>query len=93
MLSAVLASGGARLGTALGAVARSARLARWLRPCARPPRAPRRRRCSGDVLKVKKWSVMVSIADTTFITSGGGHTQAENRIRRLRREGDAGVAV
>jgi hypothetical protein len=72
MLSAVLASGGARLGTALGAVARSARLARWLRPCARPPRAPRRRRCSGDVLKVKKWSVMVSIADTTFITSGGG---------------------
>ena len=52
MLSAVVSRGAARGGTAWGGVALRARRARWLRPYALPPRAPTRRSCSADVLKV-----------------------------------------
>ena len=52
MLSAAVASNTTRNGTTSGRVARSARRARWLRLNALPPRAPWRRSCSGDVLKV-----------------------------------------
>jgi hypothetical protein len=52
MLSAAVAGGDARGGAASGRIARSARRARWLRPYALPPRAPRRRSCSGDVSKI-----------------------------------------
>jgi hypothetical protein len=52
MASAVAGRSAARRGTetALGGEIR-ARRARWLRPKARPPRAPRRRSCIGDLLK------------------------------------------
>jgi hypothetical protein len=52
MASAVVGRSAARggTGTALGGEIR-ARRARWLRPKARPPRAPRRRSCIGDLLK------------------------------------------
>jgi hypothetical protein len=52
MLSAVVVGHVAGGGTALGGVATSARRARWLRPHARPPGAPRRRSSSGDLWKV-----------------------------------------
>jgi hypothetical protein len=41
----------AMFGGGTGVRARRARRARWLRPWARPPRAPRARSCKGDLLK------------------------------------------
>ncbi len=77
MLSAVVPRDAARGAMAGGGVTPSARRARWLRPYALPPRAPRRRSCSGDLLnKIYGYWVMVS-PDTTFISSGGGDTASQ----------------
>ena len=68
MLSAVVVGDIAGGGMALSDVA-TARRARWLRPYALPPRAPRWRSCSGLLLKrIWEWLFMLS-PTTTVIRS------------------------
>ena len=77
MASAVVCLGAARGGTDLEGAESSARRARWLRPKALPPRAPRRRSCIGVLLKSTwEWSAMVSSGH--HIRSVGGHKQVKS---------------
>ena len=77
MASAVVCLGAARGGTDLGGAENSARRARWLRPKALPPRAPRRRSCIGVLLKSTwEWSAMVSSGH--HIRSVGGDKQVKS---------------
>ena len=82
MAWAVVSLGGRRSGTVVRGAGIRARRARWLQAWALPPRAPRRRARSRDLLKrmCKKgrpwWS-----PDTTFMRCGGDHKQAESGLR------------
>ncbi len=81
MLSAVVARGAGHGGTASRGITRSARRARWLRPHALPPRAPRRRCCSGDVLKVYTRSAMVSLRTPHSLALVGNTSKSKIAFR------------
>ena len=77
MLSAIGIGDFASGGMVLGDVATSARRARWLRPYALPPRAPRWRSCSGLLLK-RIWELFTLSPTTTFIRSVREHMQVKS---------------
>src|SRR6202030_4378700 len=76
MARVVVSWGATRTGMAAGDVVRRARRARWLRPEALPPRAPRRRSCEGVLLN--------SVCELSAILSSGHHIRSGGDTKQVR---------